>query len=88
MKDPATYSWQPFYLSAVLETNSALMANRIYEAFAAIEQRRLSLIETGGIEDRAMEDAQRGLLTLKAERTGGSVFEINSHFESDRPEAI
>ena len=72
MNLPATYSWQTVYLAAVLETDDAAMPTRIYEALAAIEQRRVSPIEAGGIEDRALDDAQRGLLTLKAERTGSA----------------
>jgi hypothetical protein len=42
------------------------MPTRIYEALAAIEQRRLNPIEAGGIEERELENAQRALLTLKA----------------------
>jgi hypothetical protein len=71
MDNPAVYLWHPAYLSAVLETDNALMPTRIYEALAAIEQRLLSPIEAGGIEHREMENAQRGLLTLRAERVGG-----------------
>jgi hypothetical protein len=63
-----TYLWLPAYLSAVLETDNALMPTRIYEALAAIEQRLLSSIEAGSDECREIENAQRGLLTLKAER--------------------
>jgi hypothetical protein len=62
------YSWQAAYKAAILETDNAAMSLRIYEALAAIEQRRLSHIEEGGEEDRALEDAERGLLALKAER--------------------
>jgi hypothetical protein len=51
-----------------LETDNAVIPQRIYEALAAIEQRRLSDLEPGGEEDRALEDAERGLLALKAER--------------------
>ena len=72
MDIPATYLWQTVYLAAVLETDNAAMPTRIYEALAAIEQRRLSPIEAGGIEERALDDAQRGILTLKAERTGSA----------------
>jgi hypothetical protein len=61
----------PAYISAVLETDNALMPTRIYDAMAAIEQRRPSLIATDGIEEREMENAQTGLLTVKAERTEG-----------------
>ena len=66
MSNPGTYSWQQTYLAAVLETDNDLMPLRIYEALAAIEQRLLSPID--GIEQKAVDDAQTGLLTLKAER--------------------
>jgi hypothetical protein len=66
MSNPATYSWQQAYLAAVLETDNDLMSLRIYEAFAAIEQRLLSPMES--IEQRVIDDAQTGLLALKAER--------------------
>ena len=68
MNQPRFYLWLPAYLSAVLETDNALMPTRIYEALAAIEQRLLSPIEAGGDEHRELESARRGLLTLKAER--------------------
>ena len=68
MNQSNTYLWLPAYLSAVLETNNALMPTRIYEALAAIEQRLLSSIEADSDERREIENAQRGLLTLKAER--------------------
>ena len=65
------------------------MPTRIYEALAAIEQRRPSLIATDGIEERAMEDAQRSLLTLKAERTRPSSENARADFvEPDSPEAF
>jgi len=66
MSYPETYSWQQAYLAAVLETDSDLMPLQIYEALAAIEQRLLSPMDA--IERRAVDDAQTGLLTLKAER--------------------
>jgi hypothetical protein len=66
MSNPATYSWQQAYLAAVLETDNNLMPSRIYEALAAIEQKLLSSMEA--IEQRTIDDAQTGLLTLKAER--------------------
>jgi hypothetical protein len=71
MSDTETYSWLPSYLCAVLETDNARMPTRIYEALAAIEQRRPSLTATDGIEEREIENAQRGLLALKTERAGG-----------------
>jgi hypothetical protein len=66
MSNPETYSWQQTYLTAVLKTDNELMPLRIYEALAAIEQRLLSPMEA--IEQRVIDDAQTGLLTLKAER--------------------
>lgn len=57
-------------MSAVLETDDALMPTRIYDALAAIEQRLLSPIEESCHEHKAIENAQRALLTLKAERAG------------------
>ena len=63
---PATYLWQTVSFAAALETDNAAMPTRIYEALAAIEQRRLNPIEAGGIEERELENAQRALLTLKA----------------------
>jgi hypothetical protein len=66
MSNPATYSWQQAYLAAVLETDNDLMPLRIYEALAAIEQRLLSPMDA--FEQKTVDDAQTGLLTLKAER--------------------
>jgi hypothetical protein len=65
MNQPRTYLSLSAYMSAVLETDNAQMPTRIYEALAAIEQRLLSPIEKDGTEYRAIEDAQRGLLTLR-----------------------
>ena len=62
------YTWQAAYQAAILETDNAAMSLRIYEALAAIEQRRISYLEPGSEEDRALEDAERGLLAVKAER--------------------
>jgi hypothetical protein len=66
------YSWQAAYRAAILETDNAAMPVRIYEALAAIEQRRLSDLEPGSDEERALEDAERGLLALQAERIDSS----------------
>ena len=62
------YTWQAAYQAAIFETDNAAMSLRIYEALAAIEQRRLSDLEPGSEEDRALQDAERGLLALKAQR--------------------
>jgi hypothetical protein len=65
----AIYLWQQPYLAAVCETDNSLMAIRIYEALAAIEQRRLSPVESDSEEDRALAAADEGLRSLIAERT-------------------
>jgi hypothetical protein len=66
------YPWQAAYQAAILETDDAAISLRIYEALAAIEQRRLSYLEIDAEEERALEDAERGLLTLKEERLDDS----------------
>jgi hypothetical protein len=76
MNQPGTYSWLPAYMSAVLEADNALMPTRIYEALAAIEPRLLIPIEAE--EFKAIQNAQKGLLTLRAERTSWPVSKMNS----------
>jgi len=66
------YTWQAAYRAAIGETDTAAMPVRIYEALAAIEQRRLSDLEPGSEEERALENAERAVLALKAERIGPS----------------
>jgi hypothetical protein len=66
----AIYVWQQPYLAAVCETDNGLMMIRIYEALAAIEQRRLTPVEPDGDEDRALVAAEVGLKALIAERIG------------------
>jgi hypothetical protein len=64
------------------------MPTRIYEALAAIEQRLLIPIEAGDVEQKEIEHAQAGLLTLKAERMG-SIPEVNSGFATScQPESL
>jgi hypothetical protein len=62
------YSWLAAYKAAILGTDDAAMSLSIYEALAAIEQRRLSFLEIDGEERQALEDAERGLRALKADR--------------------
>jgi hypothetical protein len=64
--DQTNYLWQAAYLAAVCETDDSLMDGRILEARAALEQRLLSPIE--GEEYRAIENAERALEVLRAER--------------------
>jgi hypothetical protein len=64
--DQTNYLWQAAYVAAVYETDDSLMEGRILEARAALEQRLLSPIE--GEEYRAIENAERALEVLRAER--------------------
>jgi hypothetical protein len=62
-----SYAWQQPFITAVCETDNGLMLGRIYEALAAIEQRRLSPVLDID-EDRALTAALEGLERLM-ERT-------------------
>jgi hypothetical protein len=66
-----SYAWQRLYTAAVCETDSQLMQCRIYEALAAIEQRRLTPVEPDSEEDRALIEAEKGVQALIAERIDG-----------------
>jgi hypothetical protein len=57
--NPENYLWQPAFSPAVLESDAARMLGKIYEAFAAIEQRLLSPIEED--ERRAIIAAQQAV---------------------------
>jgi hypothetical protein len=46
------------------------MLDWIYDVLAAVKHRRPSLTATDGIEERGIENAQEGLLTLRTERAG------------------
>ena len=71
MKYP-TYAWQQPYIAAVCETDDDKMPGHILEAVSAIEQRLLSPVERGSEEERAIQNTQRALETLKAERCNGA----------------
>jgi hypothetical protein len=64
----STYAWRESYVHAVLETNPGLKFVQICEAVAAIEQRRLSPVETEE-ERRALENAWEGVRALISEST-------------------
>jgi hypothetical protein len=66
MHDPETYPWQTPYVSAILETDEDQMRGLLYEAIAAIEQRRLSPV--AGQEEVALVGAEAGLQILISER--------------------
>jgi hypothetical protein len=66
MRNPEIYPWQAVFALAILETDDAQACSRIYEAIAAVEQRRLSPIDSK--EDLALTDAEAGLQILITER--------------------
>src|ERR1700691_267203 len=65
--DQTNYLWQGAYMAAVYETDDSLMDGRILEARAALEQRLLSPVEDE--EYRTIQNAERALEVLRAERT-------------------
>jgi hypothetical protein len=65
--DQTNYLWQAAYMAAVYETDDSLMDGRILEARAALEQRLLSPVEDE--EYRTIQNAERALEVLRAERT-------------------
>jgi hypothetical protein len=65
MKKPQ-YAWREPYVYAILETDPKLKVAQICEAVAAIEQRRLSPVETEA-ERRSLENAWKGVQALISE---------------------
>ena len=65
MKRPQ-YAWRQPYVYAVLETDPKLKFVQICEAFAAIEQRKLSPVQTED-ERRSLENAWEGVQALISE---------------------
>ena len=60
------YPWRECYVHAVLEINPVLRSVQISEAVAAVEQRRLSSVDTD--EERwALANAEEGIKALIAE---------------------
>jgi hypothetical protein len=64
MQGPQTYSWEAPYVSAILETHEDQLNGLLYEAKAAMEQRRLSPVAAG--EEVALTDAEAGIQILAA----------------------
>jgi hypothetical protein len=64
----ALFLWQEAYIRAVCETDNSLMLSRIYEALAAIEQRRVTPV-TNEDELVALITAEVGLQNMMTERT-------------------
>ena len=71
MTNPEIYRWQSVCVRAILEKDALLITGRIYEALSAIEQRRLSPVESNSDEDCALNEAEVGIKALFTERTDG-----------------
>jgi hypothetical protein len=67
----ATYPWQESYFAVFNETDCNLVMARIYEALAAIEQRRLSPVGTE-IEEIALLNAEMGIRKLVDEKNASN----------------
>jgi hypothetical protein len=59
------YIWQQDYIALIAEIDPLQLRRRLYEAVAAIEQRRLSPIEPDSEECQALERAQKAIEILK-----------------------
>lgn len=62
IRRPATYPRQTAFELAILETDESKMHGRLYDAIAAVEQRRL--IPVNSDEEIALADAEAGLQVL------------------------
>jgi hypothetical protein len=59
------YSWEIPYLLAILETDERTMHSALYDAIAALEQRRLKPVSAD--EETALTGAEAGLQMLIGE---------------------
>jgi hypothetical protein len=59
MTNPEIYGWQSVCVRAILETDDLLITGRIYEAIAAIEQRRRSPVESNSDQGCALNATLR-----------------------------
>jgi hypothetical protein len=62
---PKVYSWQIPYVVAILETDDTQRCRQVYEAMAAIDQRRKDPVN--GDEGLALAEAETGLQILISE---------------------
>jgi hypothetical protein len=83
-----SYIWQPAYLTAVAETDDAMMMGRILEARAAIEQRLLVPIEEDSVEYTELVAAQKALEVLKSERVDKIDLHANAFSGAIRPGCV
>jgi hypothetical protein len=75
VSDTSSSIWRTAYVSALFERDAVKLALRIAETSAAITERLNGPIEIGMREHQAIEDAQQGLLSLKARRVDAIVGE-------------
>jgi hypothetical protein len=68
MKKLSMYPWRMAYVSAILEIDDAQITERIYEAIAAIELRRLSPWKIDDDERQSLDAAEAGIQALVTER--------------------
>jgi hypothetical protein len=61
------YSWQPAYTAATVETDSAILCDRIKEALEIMRARAFT-VDIRSPEYYALQDAKNALGTLNAER--------------------
>lgn len=73
MADPSIYPWYYAYKSAILETDLTKVPLRIKVALKIIEDRIGSPVHLDESERQAIENARRGLATLKVETDHGNV---------------
>jgi hypothetical protein len=59
------YSWQDDYLGVLAEKDPKKLRRRVYEATAAIEQRRLSPVKPNSEEHDALERAEKAMRISK-----------------------
>jgi hypothetical protein len=82
------YIWQPAYLTAVFETDDAMMMGRILEARAALEQRLLVPIDDDSVEYKELVAAQKALEVLKSERVDKIDLHANAFSGAIRPGCV
>jgi hypothetical protein len=59
------YSWQDYYIAVLAETDAKEQCRLVYQAVAAIEQRRLSPVEPDSREHDALRRAEKALRIIK-----------------------
>jgi hypothetical protein len=66
-----TYSWRVKYIAALAEKDPERQRQLVYQAVAAIEQRRQSLSKPDSEESGAIDQADKALKTLRRSLSEG-----------------